>query len=311
MLLTTENIKDILTQLGFPQKNITDLTAITILALSNTTPRSGLIKGKSCLADGSRITDILEFARTDLGLSYAENTRETIRKHSLKYLVDFNLAIVNADDPSRSTNSGLTNYILIDSFKQLLVAYNNDKSLFNTMKNRFMDTGRIRRLGQINSFQNSPNISISVPQSGKILKLSPGEHNLIQKIIIEELFPLSSHSCYLIYVGDTKNKNLFIEESLCENINLTIDSHEKLPDVIGFDTINKAVLIFEAVASSGPVDILRQKELVNIFKDCPYPLKAYSVFLHSKVYQKFSTNIAPGTAAIILESKSFISYSVY
>lgn len=38
--------------------------------------------------DGARIHDILEFARRDLGIRVAENTRESYRKTSLKPLYE-------------------------------------------------------------------------------------------------------------------------------------------------------------------------------------------------------------------------------
>jgi hypothetical protein len=41
------------------------------------------LAGKLSLSDGARIHDIIEFARRDLGIRVAENTRESYRKHSI------------------------------------------------------------------------------------------------------------------------------------------------------------------------------------------------------------------------------------
>lgn len=310
-MLSLNQIRNILTDLCFPQKNITDTTCVSILALSDTKPRANLIKGKNCLADGARITDILEFARTDLNINYAENTRETIRKHSVKYLVDFGLALVNADNPNRPTNSGLTNYTLVPGFRLLLDLYTTNPSLYEQQKNTFINHDLLARREQLNIIKDTNFINITVPQTQQILSLSPGDHNLIQAVIIHELFPTFYLKPLLIYVGDTKNKDLFFDENLTSYINLTIDTHQKLPDVIGFDVASKKVIIFEAVASSGPVDILRKKELENIFALCPYPIDFYSVFLTPSMYQKFAATLAPGSHGIVLETKSIYSVSTY
>lgn len=310
-MLSTDHIRNILTDLCFPQKNITETTCVSVLALFDTTPRTTLIKGKTCLAEGARITDILEFARTDLHINYAENTRETIRKHSLKYLIDFGLVLVNADNPNRPTNSGLTNYTLVSGFRLLLTLYVTNPVLYEQQKDAFINHDLLARREQLNIIRDTNFINITVPQTQKILSLSPGDHNLIQAIIIHELFPTFYSSPSLIYVGDTKNKDLFFDVKLTSYINLTIDTHQKLPDVIGFDDKQKRVMIFEAVASSGPIDILRKKELENIFSLCPYPIDFYSVFLTPSMFQKFAATLAPGSHGIVLETKTIYSVCTY
>lgn len=308
--LTIENIKGLLEDLAFSQKNITDMTAICILALADESPREGLIKGKKCLAEGARITDILNFAKNNLGKVYAENTRESIRKHSLKYLVDNGIALVNADDPNRATNSGLTNYTLSEHFRNLLIAFQNNKDEFNQLQGKFLDTELSNRRNELNSLKGK-NVVVSIPHSTEILTLSPGEHNIIEKYIVEELFVLNNKNPHLIYIGDTKDKDKFHDHDLCNTINLLIDDHAKLPDVIGFDKDTKTVLIYEAVASSGPVDNLRKKELLNLCKDCPFKIEFSTVFLRSKLYQRFAATIAEGTVVYIIESRQKITFESY
>lgn len=308
--LTIETVKSLLEELAFPQKSITDMTAICILALSDTKTRENLIKGKNCLADGARITDILRFAENDLGRSYAENTRETIRKHSLKYLVDNGMVLVNVDNPNRATNSGLTNYTLSDKFEKLLTSFQNDSGEFIQLKGEFINIDLSNRRAELNSLKRQ-DIQVSIPGTETILTLSPGEHNIIEKFIVEELFKLGYKNTYLVYIGDTKDKNKFNAPELCTHIKLTIDDHAKLPDVVGFDADTNTVIVYEAVASSGPVDNLRKKELINLFKDCPFNIKFYTVFLTSKLYQRYSSAIAEGTVVYVIESKQKISYEIY
>lgn len=83
-----DTIQEILRAVHFPERWITDQTAICLCALVNRTPRSGLLPGKACLRDGARIRNILDFARRDLRKPVAENTRESYRKQSLKPLYE-------------------------------------------------------------------------------------------------------------------------------------------------------------------------------------------------------------------------------
>ncbi|PEK94247.1 BsuBI/PstI family type II restriction endonuclease [Bacillus mycoides] len=308
--LSIESIKLLLEELAFPQKNITDMTAICILALSNTTIRAGLIKEKHCLAEGARITDILQFAENDLGRTYAENTRESIRKHSLKYLIDNGMVLVNADNPNRATNSGLTNYTLSHKFNKLLLAFQRDDIIFNELKEEFVNVELVNRRAELNSLKKQ-HIHITIPALNEILTLSPGEHNIIEKFIVEELFQLDYHNARLVYIGDTKNKDKFNDPVLCSHINLIIDNHAKLPDVVGFDVETNTVMIYEAVASSGPIDHLRKKELLELFKDCPFTIEFFTVFLKPKLYQRYATTIAEETTVYIIESKQKIKYEAY
>ncbi|WP_280149093.1 BsuBI/PstI family type II restriction endonuclease [Bacillus safensis] len=308
--LTISSVKNILTEVGFPQKNITDITAICILALYDTKPRKKLIKDYTYLAQGARIRDILDFARTDLGRGYAENTRETVRKHSLKYLVDSGMVIQNADDPNRVTNSGLNNYILSDSFKKLLDAYLLDKDSFEELKGEFVDNVTIERRNNINKLKKKP-IIISLASSKEELVLSPGDHNIIEKFIVEDIFPKISPNSQFVYIGDTRLKNLYINHDICQAIGLKIDVHTKIPDVIGYDDTTKTILLFEAVASSGPIDELRKKELLEIFHHWPHNIIFGTTFLTQKLFQSFSTSIASGTTAYIIESRKQITYQDY
>lgn len=308
--LSISTVKEILNEIGFPQKNITDITSICVLALYDTKPRSHLIKNYTSLAQGARIRDILDYSRTDLGKNYAENTRETVRKHSLKYLVDSGMVIQNADDPNRVTNSGLNNYILSDSFKKLLDAYLSNNTEYNIIKNEFVDSVTIERRDNIEKLKKKP-VIINSPILDRELILSPGDHNIIEKFIVEDIFPKIAPNFQLVYIGDTKSKNLFIDYDICKTIGLTIDVHTKIPDVIGYDDTTKTIILFEAVASSGPIDDLRKKELLEIFQHWTGKLIFGTAFLSSKLFQSFSTTIACGTTAYIIESRKKITYDEY
>ena len=52
-------------------------------------------------------------------------------------------------------------------------------------------------------------IPVKLP-SGQQLSFTPGEHNELQKAIIEEFLPRYGYGCEVLYVGDTSDKYLFL-----------------------------------------------------------------------------------------------------
>jgi type II restriction enzyme len=106
--MTVDEIKALLQELNFPSRQITEQTVFCILALANTAPRQGLLVGHTCLADGARIHDILNFVRQDIGRPVAENTRESYRKASLRPLMEAGWVIRH----QLSTNAPNTYYRL-------------------------------------------------------------------------------------------------------------------------------------------------------------------------------------------------------
>jgi len=112
-------IQELLQKLHFPRKYTTRQTAICLYALLNEEARTGLLAGKSSLSNGARIHDIMEFARSELGIRVAENTRESYRKSSLKPLFDTGLI----SRVRTSVNDPNTHYLINKSFAASLAEY--------------------------------------------------------------------------------------------------------------------------------------------------------------------------------------------
>lgn len=69
------------------------------------------------------ITPIIASIKTHYGVSYAPNTRETIRDEAVKFFVESGLLLRNPDQPDRPTNSGKTVYQLEPRTLALLRTY--------------------------------------------------------------------------------------------------------------------------------------------------------------------------------------------
>ena len=60
-------------------------------------------------------------------------------------------------------------------------------------------------------------VSVTLSAGGQ-LSFSAGEHNVLQKAIIEELLPRYGYGAEVLYVGDTSDKYLYLEKEKLEAI---------------------------------------------------------------------------------------------
>lgn len=287
-MLEGNYIKRVLKEIGFEERFITEQTANCIVALHE---RNGELL---------RIHDVIEFMRNTLGKKVAENTRESIRKQSMKPLTAIGAVIVNADDPLRAINSGKWNYKLSDSFRSMLDATDNQARARLTEKwlaagGTVVPTAR----------DDIHKVRIRLPNDRKIT-LSPGNHNLLIKSIIEEFVPKYVPGPKVLYIGDALNKRLYVDEALAKRMGIIIDEHDKLPDVMVWSGERRALFVIEAVTSVGPVEEQRRKEIDYIINVKPLgkisrsgskiiEIGFVTVFPNRKVFAKFSKVIAWGT----------------
>jgi len=274
--VSIQEIQKILDQLGFPQAFNTEQTAICVISLFDNHPKL------------LRIHDIIVHARKHLGKDYAENTRESIRKLSLKRLVNHGLAIFNKDDPSRSINSGKWNQCLTDEFYTILKSSQKDRpSLIKAWT-------KLHKNLKENSIDTTHKVSIKISDN-KHLDLSPGPHNTLERHIIENLVRSKIKQPEVVYVGDTKKKMLYVNEDLVAKLGIILDKHDKLPDVIVWSKLDKKFFVIESVTSVGPVEESRKSEINNIINKKAgknYSIVYITAFLDRKTFAKFSSKIA-------------------
>ena len=144
-------------------------------------------------------------------------------------------------------------------------------------------------------------IKLVVPD-GNTISFSPGEHNELQVKIIKQLLPRFCANARLVYVGDTARKLLFIEERLLEYLSIPITKHDKLPDVVLYDSGKKRLFMIEAVTSHGPISPKRQVELEEIMKNYKGVKIYISAFLNSKELKRHFDNIAWETEVWLAEN---------
>ena len=134
-------------------------------------------------------------------------------------------------------------------------------------------------------------IPVKLP-SGKALSFGPGEHNLIQKAVIEEFLPRYGFGSEVLYVGDASDKFLHYNEPRSKELGLNKLAHAELPDVVAYSEEKKWLYLIEAVHSANPIDQERIIVLENFIKDYAKGIIFVTAFLDKESFRKFVVDIA-------------------
>ncbi len=132
---------------------------------------------------------------------------------------------------------------------------------------------------------------IKLSQKEKIL-LTPGSHSELIKAIVEEFGSRFVPGGILVYVGDTGNKWGYFDRETLSKLNVSIDSHGKMPDVVIFYPDKNWLILVEAVTSHGPVDGKRHDELKSLFADSSAGLVFVTAFPNRSLMARYLSEIA-------------------
>lgn len=95
-----------------------------------------------------------------------------------------------------------------------------------------------------------------------------------------------------LYLGDTAKKNLYVDVDGLAKLGIPITDHDKLPDVVLYDSKRKWLFLIEAVTSHGPMSPKRVFELQKMLKACKAGCVYVSAFPDSTEFKKHVKDIA-------------------
>lgn len=242
--------------------------------------------------------EIIQIINKNFEENISSGSYDDIRRKDLKLLVLADLVVNSGVNKGSATNDPTRGYALHPDFKKLIFSYKTsdwEKNLKSFNKNRPILSEVLARK------RNFDKIPVKLP-SGKPLKLSLGEHNVLQKAIIEEFLPRFGSDCGVLYIGDTSNKIVHIEESELKKLNFFELSHDELPDIIAFSKKNNWLYLIEAVHSSGPMSETRVLELKKMLKKCKAELIFVTGFLTRTEFRKWMLDIAWETEVWIADN---------
>jgi hypothetical protein len=275
----------VLAALQFGSKQRNETAAYTLLALLNLQSDAPWAEAQAPLCG---ITPIIDFIAGAYGVRYAPNTRETIRDDAVKFFVEAGLLLRNPDNPHRPTNSGKTVYQIEPSALSLLRKFG---TLEWTPTLQCYLVSRETLKNEIARKRDLARVPVTLPDGSKVA-LSPGGQNPLIKDIIEHLCPVFAPGGVVFYIGDTENKFVHLETAVLDALGVTLNSAAKIPDVVVHYTKKNWLLLIEAIASDGPVDGKRRKELKDLFAGCKAGLVFVTAFENRRTMQSFVSHIA-------------------
>lgn len=284
-----EETRDFLDHIGMPKAQQADICCYVILAMAGIKPD---MQWKEATNEWIRIHDIIQFANSYYGTTYAENSRETFRKQALHH---FRTAAL-VEDNGKATNSPNYRYRLTKETFQLLRV--RDTMEWEVSLRRFQHY----HPSLVETYASKRKmIMMPVKINGQDFSFSPGKHNELQKAIIEEFAPRFAPDSECLYVGDTIEKDLVKNVEKLTELGFEITLHDKMPDVVLYREDKDWLYFVESVTSVGPMDPKRILEITEMTKDVTAGKIFVTAFPDFKTYKKFSEKLAWETEVWIAE----------
>jgi type II restriction enzyme len=279
--------------------------ALCLLGVAQLRPNEEWSQAKSYLEDPSiaalRSRGILAFRNEHYHEGLSSGSYDDVRRKDLALLVGAGLVANSARDAAADTNDGTRGYALTLEGLKLIRAFRTpewEEALrsFREVQGEITD-----RLAKAREMQKVP---VTLPD-GVNLRLSPGPHNELQASIICEFLPRFAHGARILYIGDTENKSLVVDQIGLEGIGLPAPERgDRLPDIVAYEPQRNWVFLIEAVHSSNPIDENRHALLTSLTSGCTAGRVFVTAFLTKAEFRKWVTRIAWETEVWITESPS-------
>lgn len=284
-----EEAKEILNSLQVPAKQQNTMCCCVLLAMAGLTEDA---PWRSATNEWIRIHDVIGFTSEHYGITYAENSRETLRKQAMHHFR--NAAFI--EDNGQSTNSPNYRYRLTDEMLHLiqgfgLPAYPKKLKEFASNHDSLVELYASKKTMR----------KMPVKINGDEFTFSPGKHNQLQKAIIEEFAPRFAPNSECLYVGDTTEKDLVKNVDKLRELGFEITLHDKMPDVVLYSEDKNWIYFVESVTSVGPMEPKRIKEIEEMTADVSAGKIYVTAFLDFKTFKKFSEDLAWETEVWIAE----------
>lgn len=197
--------------------------------------------------------EIVRYENEYYNENISEGSYDDIRRKDLNLLVLANIALNSSVVEAQATNDGTRGYGLSDEFADLLRAVGTDR-WSDTLANYRLKS--INLADELNQKRYLESVKVTLP-SGEDIELSYGEHNNLQKAIIEQFLSLYGMGCEVLYVGDTTQKFLHKEDEELEKLGFFKLEHEELPDVVAYNKEKNLLFLVEAFNCTGQWDKTR------------------------------------------------------
>ncbi len=240
--------------------------------------------------------DIINYVNIHFSENISSGSYDDIRRKDLKLLTI--AEVILRSSPNSATNDSTRGYSINPFYADLIREFgrkNWEEFVYEKLKMIEPLSQKLKRERDIQRVD-------VILKSGITFSLSAGEHNHLQKAIIEEFLPRYGFGADVLYVGDTSDKYLFLEKEKLEKLNFFEISHEELPDVIAYSASKNWLYLIEAVHSSGPINEIRLLQLQKLTKECAANIIYVTAFLSRQKFRQFISEIAWETEVWIADN---------
>lgn len=286
-----------LKSIGLPKEQTNERAALTILALLDLSPKKAWSNASNPLCG---VTPVMDFAARHYGKHWKPNTRETVRRFTLHQFQDAGLVVANPDKPERPVNSPAFCYQVPPNALTLLRAFGTP-----SWKRRLKEY--LASAPALSARYASEREMARIPlrlREGHDISLSPGGQNTLIAKIVEEFCPRFTPGASALYVGDADAKFGYFDKAALKKLDVVVDAHGKMPDVVVYFGKKKWLVVIEAVTSHGPVNAKRRGELKRLFAASTAPLVYVTAFLSRQAMLKHLSEIAWETEVWVADAPS-------
>lgn len=250
--------------------------------------------------DGRFLTtrQIIAFENDKFGRSYSPGSYDDVRRRHLILLTAAGYVVNSSSLSAQSTNNPTRGYAVSPDFAALLRVYGTPgwaNAVGDFMVRRETLRSELERKRELER------IPVVLP-SGVEVRLTAGEHNALQRDIVQKFLPRFGFGAAVLYLGDATDRYLVREAERLSELGFFVLEHDELPDVIAYSESKNLLFLIEAVHSSGEMTELRMRKLKGKLSKCRANLVFVSAFATRKDFRKFSATLAWESEAWIAES---------
>ena len=251
-----------------------------------------------------RTRDIIEYENYNYGEKISSGSYDDIRRKDLKFLVEANIVVSSSAGTSQAVNNPSRGYTLSKNFVDLLKAY---KTKDWSARLKEYQEKQVSLKEELRCFRELNRVPVTLP-NGKKLSLSYGEHNNLQKAIIEELLPRFGFGANVLYIGDTEDKFLHLDKKGLEEIKFFTLEHEELPDVIAYTPSRNLLFLIEAFHSTGEWSEVRLRRIKDKLKEsgCTAIPVFFTAFEDKNMFRQKAKDIAWETEVWIADNPNHL-----
>lgn len=247
-----------------------------------------------------RTRDIISFENENYGEHISPGSYDNIRRKDLKLLIEAGIVINSSSKENLATNNPSRGYALSKSFVELLYSYGSEE--WDMRLSEYLKEVKSLK-EELECRRNLMKVPVTLP-GGKRINLSYGAHNDLQKEIIETFLPLFGFGAEVLYVGDTTDKFLHLDEKALKEINFFVLEHDELPDVVAYSHEKNLLYLIEAYHSTGEWNEIRVRKVKRKLKEsgCTADVVFFTAFETKNAFKQKAKDIAWETEVWIAES---------